>query len=311
MKPNDLLLAGTANLPLAQSTAGLLGTALGRCHIERFPDGEVSVELGESVRGKDVFLMQPTSAPVNDHLVELLALSDACRRADAARITAIVPYFGYARADKRGGRRSPVTARTVADLVEVAGIGHIVTLDAHTPQLEGFFHIPIDDLPVIDVLCDAHCKLLRPDTVIVSPDLGGVRRSVKFAERLGSSTAICVKRRLNGASVQVTQVIGDVRERHCCIVDDMITTGATIAEAAKVLRTHGAREPFTVAATHGVLVRGARERMNAAGVQQITVTDSINVEARSDPSVHIATVAPRLAEVIRRLSAGESLRELY
>ncbi|MEW5915172.1 MAG: ribose-phosphate diphosphokinase [Gemmatimonadota bacterium] len=311
MKPNDLFLAGTANVPLAQSIVGLLGSSLGNCHIERFPDGEVSVEVMESVRGKDVFLIQPTSAPVNDRLMELLALADACRRAAAARITAIVPYFGYARADKRSGRRAPVTARAVADLLEAAGINHVVTVDAHTPQLEGFFHIPIDDLSATDVLCDAQRDVLLPNTVIVSPDLGGLRRAVKFAERLGTTTAVCAKRRLDGSRVMVTQVIGDVRERRCCIVDDMITTGGTIAEAAKALRDAGAREPITAAATHGVLVAGARERLTGAGIQQITVTDSIDVPAGWDPPLRIATVAPKLAEVIRRLSAGESLRDLY
>lgn len=311
MKLNDLYLAGTANVPLAQSIAGILEKSLGVCRVERFPDGEVAVEIGDSVRGKDVFLLQPTCSPVNDHLMELLAMADACRRAAAARITAIIPYFGYARSDKRGGRRSPVTARTVADLIEAVGIDHVVTLDAHTPQLEGYFHIPIDDLSAIDVLCDAQRQQLQPETVIVSPDLGGISRAVKVAERLGMSTAICVKRRLDGRSVTVTQMIGDVRNRPCCIVDDMIATGGTIAEAIKALRAAGAREPISVAATHAVLVPGARELLANSGVQVLTLTDSIDVKEGGQPSIHVATVAPRLAEVVRRLSAGESLRDLY
>jgi ribose-phosphate pyrophosphokinase len=311
MKPNDLFLAGNANLPLAQSIVGLLEKSLGRCHVQRFPDGEVSVEIDESVRGKDVYLLQPTAPPVNDHLMELLALADACRRAAAARITAMVPYFGYARSDKRAGRRSPVSARTVADLIQVVGIDHVVTLDAHTPQLEGYFHIPIDDLSAIDILCDSLRPQLRPDTVIVSPDLGGMRRAVRIGERLGLSTALCVKRRLDGRNVAVTQLIGGVRKRPCCIVDDMIATGATIAEAVKVLRANGAEEAVTVVATHAVLVPGAREVLAAVGVREMTVTDSINVAADGHPLIRVATVAPRIAEVIRRLSAGESLRDLY
>jgi ribose-phosphate pyrophosphokinase len=310
MTHTDLLLAGTGNPPLAQSIAGALGKSLGVCRVERFPDGEISVEIGESVRGRDVFLLQPTSAPVNDHLMELLALADACRRADAGRVTAIVPYFGYARADKRAGRRSPVTARAVADLMQSAGIGHVVTVDAHTEQLEGFFRIPIDDISALRVLCDALRPHLQPDTVIVSPDLGGARRAARFSEHLERPTAICVKRRLDGQTVMVTQVIGDVRDRPCCLVDDMITTGGTIAEAARALRASGSRDSFTVVATHGVLVPGAHERLRAAEVAQLIVTDSVVVAEGGEPPIQCATVAQQLAEVIRRLSAGESLRGL-
>ncbi len=308
MTYTSLLLAGTANFPLAESVAGLLGKSLGVCRVARFPDGEVSVEIAESVRGLEVFLLQPTSAPVNDHLMELLALADACRRAAASHITAIVPYFGYARADKRAGRRSPVMARAVADLMQAAGIGHVVTVDSHTEQLEGFFHIPIDDVSALRVLSDALRPHLKPDTVIVSPDLGGARRAARFSEHLQRPTAICVKRRLDGQSVTVTQVIGDVRDRPCCLVDDMITTGATIAEAVKALRASGSLGAFTVAATHGVLVPGAHERLRAADVTRVIVTDSVVVAEGGEPPVQCATVAHQIAEVIRRLSAGESLR---
>jgi ribose-phosphate pyrophosphokinase len=307
----DLLIAGTANPALSRDVALALGRPLGACRIERFPDGEVAVEIEESVRGRGVFLIQPTSAPVNDHLVELLVLADACRRADAARVTAIVPYFGYARSDKRAGRRVPVTARAVADLMQSAGIGHVVTVDAHAPQIEGFFHIPIDDLSAYPVLCQALRPFIRPDSVIVSPDLGGARRAALYSERLSLPTAICVKRRTSGASVSITQVIGDVRDRPCIIVDDMITTGGTVAEAAKALVTLGARGDFVVAASHGVLMPGARERMRAAGVTRVLVTDSIPQDEGGEPPLTRITVAPLLADVIRRLSAGESLRDLY
>jgi ribose-phosphate pyrophosphokinase len=259
----------------------------------------------------DVFVVQPTCTPVNDHVMELLAIADACRRADAARITAIVPYFGYARADKRAGRRAPVTARAVADLMQALGIARVVTVDAHTPQLEGFFHIPIDDLSAFGVLCDSLRPHIESDAVIVSPDLGGARRATKFSERLGRPTAICVKRRADGASVTVTQVIGDVRDRPCCIVDDMITTGGTIAEAARALRANGAREPLYVAATHAVLVPGARERLKSAAIARVIVTDSIPTQIGGEPPLQRATEAPLLADVIRRLSAGESLHDLH
>lgn len=243
--------------------------------------------------------------------VELLAFADACRRAAAERITAVVPYFGYARSDKRQGRRVPVTARAVADTMQAVGIDHVVTLDAHTPQLEGFFRIPIDNLTLVPTLCDALQPALAHDAVIVSPDLGGVKRATDLAERLGRSVAVCVKRRTSAERVAVTQVIGDVRDRPCVIVDDMITTGGTIAEAAKALREHGADDTFVVAASHGVLVSGARERLREAGVTEVVVSDSIPVTAGGAPRIVTTTVAPLLAEVIRRLLTARSLRDLY
>lgn len=311
MKHGDLLLAGTANSPLAQEIASALESTLGACRIERFPDGEVSLEIDESVRDRAVYLLQPTSAPVNDHLLELLALADACRRAGAARITAVVPYFGYARADKRDRRRSPVTARAVADLMESVGIGHVVTVDAHTPQLEGFFHVPIDDLSAVPALCEAMRPAIPDDAVIVSPDLGGARRAAIYSELLGRPTAICVKRRTSGASVTITQVIGDVRDRTCVIVDDMITTGGTVAKAAKALVAQGAHHDFVVAASHGVLVPGARETMHSAGVRRIVISNSILVAEGGPPAITRVSVAPLLANAIRRLRSGESLRDLY
>ena len=304
------LFAGTANRPLAAAIGNALGIALGDCTIERFPDGEVAVELEESVRGRDVFVVQPTAPPVNDHLGELLVFADACRRADAKRVTAIVPYFGYARSDKREGRRVPVTARAVADLMEAVGIDHVVTLDAHTPQLEGFFHVPIDNLSAVNLLCDALGSRLSTEAVIVSPDLGGVKRATQYGERLARPVAICVKRRTSGTAVAVSQVIGDVRDKRCVIVDDMITTGGTIAEAVSALRAQGAADISTVAATHGVLVPGAREKLCAAGVREVLVSDSIEVDVTAEPRLTRVTVAPLLAAVVRRLVSGESLRAL-
>jgi ribose-phosphate pyrophosphokinase len=306
-----VLLAGTGHPTLAAEIAARLGVSLGACRVERFPDGEVAAELEQSVRGHDVFVVQPTSPPVNDHLVELLVIADACRRADAERITAIVPYFGYARSDRRSGRRVPVMARVVADAMQSIGIDHVVTLDAHTPQIEGFFRIPIDNLSIVATMCAGLTPLLTHDTVIVSPDLGGAKRATEVGERLGHPVAVCVKRRTNGESVAITQVIGDVRNRACVIVDDMITTGGTIAEAAKALRAEGARDGMVVMASHGVLVPGARAKMRAAGVRAVLVSDSIPVESDAELPVTGVAIAPLLAEVVERLMAARSLRDLY
>jgi ribose-phosphate pyrophosphokinase len=306
-----VLFAGTAHPALAADIARHLGIGLGACRVERFPDGEIAADLEQSVRGRDVFIVQPTSPPVNDHLVELIVIADACRRADAERITAIVPYFGYARSDKRQSRRVPVMARAVADMIQAIGIDHVVTLDAHTPQIEGFFRIPIDNLSLVSTMCRALEPHLGDDTVVVSPDLGGVKRATELGERLGRPVAVCVKRRTTGASVAVTQVIGDVRDRPCIIVDDMITTGGTIAEAAKALRAQGARDEMVVAASHGVLVPGAHHRMRAVGVSEVLVSDSIPIDPVTELHVTRVPIAPLLADVVERLMAARSLQDLY
>lgn len=304
------LFAGTANEPLAAAVARELDVPLAGRTVQRFPDGEISVRLEQSVRGREVFILQPTSPAVSDHLVELLVFADACRRAAAARITAIVPYLGYARSDRRQGLRAPVTASLVAMLLETAGVTHVVALDLHSPQLEGFFRIPIDNLTAVPVLCAALRPRVAADAVVVSPDLGATRLATEYGQRLGLAAAVCHKQRTSGTAVKVARIVGEVRDRPCVIVDDMITTGGTIAEAMAALTAAGARPEFTVAATHAVLVEGARERLAAAGVRELFATDTVAQSAGGEPAVHVVSVAPSIADVIRRLVADESLHAL-
>ncbi len=305
------LIAGTANPPLAAAVAAVLGVAPLACAVERFPDGELAVHLDESVRGAEVCVVQPTAPPVNDHLVELLALVDACRRAAAERVTAVVPYFGYARGDKRDGRRAPVMARLAADLLQGAGVDHVMVVDPHAAQLEGFFRVPVDALGVVAPLCDALRDALPADAIVVSPDLGGARRAAEYGARLGRAVAVCRKRRLAGDAVEVLQVIGDVRDRPCVVVDDMITTGGTIAECVAALRRAGARPEIAVAATHGVLAPGAERRLADAGVHELVLTDTVALPAAETALPRrIVSLAPLLAEAIRRHVAGRSLRDL-
>jgi ribose-phosphate pyrophosphokinase len=310
------LVAGTANPPLAAAVAAEIGVAPVTCAVERFPDGELAVRLEESVRGAEVFVLQPTAPPVNDHLVELLALADACRRAAAGRVTAVVPYFGYGRGDKRDGRRAPVMARLAADLLQGAGVEHVMVVDPHAAQIEGFFRVPVDTLGAAGVLCDALRDALPDDAVVVSPDLGGARRAADYGARLGRAVAICRKRRLAGDAVEVLQVIGDVRDRPCVIVDDMITTGGTVAECAAALARAGARPGVVVAATHGVLAPGAERRLADAGVRELVLTDTVapHGAARAPEAARVprrtVSVAPLIAEAIRRHVADRSLRDL-
>lgn len=311
--PSYLLVAGSASVPLASSVARELGLALSPCRVERFPDGEVSVEIGESVRRREVVLIQATSPPVNDHLVELLLLADACRRAAASHIIAIVPYFGYARSDRPQGRRAPVSGRAAATVLEASGIDHVVTVDIHTPQVEGFFSIPTDDVAAMAALEPAFVPLLDDRSMIVAPDLGAVRRARDLSRRLGREMALCLKQRRTGTEVEVTGVVGDVSGRSCIIVDDMISTGGTVAESARALRAAGASEVRAVVATHAVFAPGAAERLAAAEVRHVVVSDTVTPSEGEWPggsTLHVVSVAPLLATVIRRIEAGESLRAL-
>ena len=304
------ILCGNANRALAAKVADAAGVALSDAVVERFPDGEVSVEIRASVRDKDVFIIQSTAPPVNDHLMELLAMVDACRRASAARIFAVIPYFGYARSDKRHGRREPISARLVADLLQTAGTDHIITIDLHASQIEGFFRIPVDSLTAVSILCDSLKRLLAPDTVVVSPDAGRLKMATDYAQNLNTSVVLLHKTRETGADTHVTHLVGDVRGRSCLVVDDMISTGGTIVEAVDKLVEMGARPAVVVAATHGVLLSGARAKLTAAPIGDVFVTDSIEQRTEDWPRLHVVSVALPLADAIRRLASSEFQPEL-
>ncbi|HEX7118502.1 MAG TPA: ribose-phosphate pyrophosphokinase [Longimicrobiales bacterium] len=307
MKPFTLL-AGTASRHLAKAIAAEVGVPLGAALVERFPDGETAVRIDAPVRDRDVFVIQATSPPVNDRLIELLAFVDACRRAAAARIIAVVPYFGYARSDRRSGRCEPIMAGLTAELIQAAGVDHVVAVDAHTAQFEGFFRIPCDVLSAVPALAEAIGDEISMDAVVVAPDLGAADRAAELAERFGTSYAVLDKRRTSGTTVEVARVFGDVRGRPCVVVDDMISTGGTIAEAVRALRDAGARPEVTVVATHAVLSGPARERLLALELRALVLTDTIPVATDAWPKARIVSVAPLIAAAIRRLAEGAAPR---
>lgn len=306
-----VIFAGTANPDLTAAIAADLGMFPGACAIERFPDGETSVQLLEAVRRKEVFLVQPLSPPVNDHLVELLALADACRRAGSARITAVVPYLGYARSDKRHCRREPISGRMVADVIEAIGIDHVVTMDLHAPQIEGFFHIPVDSLTAVPTLCNILHEKLPDGIVVAAPDAGALRMATDYAHRLKGTVAVLHKRRESGTGTQVTHLVGDVCDKPCLIVDDMISTGGTLASGIEALLKAGARPELTIAATHGLLLPGARQKLAHEAVKKILITDTVAGAPKDWPHLQVISIAPVIAGALKRLLEHRSLGDLY
>jgi ribose-phosphate pyrophosphokinase len=305
------IFAGTANPELTVAIAANLGVVPGACTIECFPDGETSIQLQESVRRKEVFLVQPLSPPANTHLVELLALADSCRRAAASRITAVVPYLGYARSDKRHGRREPIMGRMVADVLEAVGIHHVVTVELHAPQIEGFFKIPVDTLTAVPLLATYLKEDLSPGNVIVAPDAGALRMASEYAHRLNGTVAVLHKRRESGTGTQVTHLVGDVVGKTCLLVDDMISTGGTLASAIEALLKAGARPEFTIAATHGLLLAGARQKITHEAVKKVLITDTVGGAPTDWPRLQVISIAPVIAGALKRLVEHRSLGDLY
>jgi ribose-phosphate pyrophosphokinase len=303
------LFAGSANLPLAQTVATHLNAGLGLCEIERFPDGELHITLQESVRGHDVYLLQPTGPPAEAHLLELLLLADASRRAGAARVTAVMPYFGYARQDRRAAGREAVGARVMADVIQAAGIERVVVLDLHTAALEGFFSIPLAHLTAVPLLTEAAARDVTPDSVVVAPDLGAAKLAEQYATHLQLPVAIVHKTRISGATVRASRLTGDVRGRNAIIVDDMISTGGTIEAAANALLEAGCR-PDLVVASHGLFVGPAIERLKRVSIRRIRVTDSVPGSTDVPIPIERLPLASLLADAIQRLHTQQSLGEL-
>jgi len=303
------LLPGSANRSLAQAIAAILGEPPARCDHELFPDGEQHIEILDSVRGRDVYVIQPTSPPVDPHLMELLLLGDAARRAGAGRITAVVPYFGYARQDRRAKGREPVTSRLVADLIQAA-FDRVVALDVHTSSIEGLFRIPIEHLSAVPVLAEVARAARLPKSVIVAPDLGAVKLAERYAAILDLPIGVVRKRRLSGEQVTVSGIVGDVTGRAPIIVDDMISTGATIAAAIETLSAANCTSNIIVVATHGLFVGPAVERLRKSAANKIIVTDSVALPENVSLPVEVASVAPLLADAVGRLHRDQSLETL-
>jgi ribose-phosphate pyrophosphokinase len=308
------LFAGNANPALAQDIAKHLQTPLGRAYVGRFSDGEVNVELMENVRGRDVFILQSTCPPANDSLMELLVMVDACRRASAARITTVVPYFGYSRQDRRPrATRSAITAKLVANMVSSAGVNRLLTVDLHSDQIMGFFDIPVDNVYASPVLLGDAWKQTYSNVIVVSPDVGGVGRARAFAKRLDDAElAIIDKRRPRPNESKVMNIIGDVEGRTCILVDDMVDTAGTLCQAAQALKDEGATKVVAYI-THPVLSGGAVERISKSALDELVVTDTIPLSAvaKSASRIRQLSVAALLAETIRRIRDEESVSSLY
>jgi ribose-phosphate pyrophosphokinase len=304
------IFTGSANGPLAAAVAEQLGVPLGSRLAYRFPDGELHVELQESVRGHDVYLIQPTSHPVEAHLLELWLLADACRRAGAAYLTAVVPYFGYARQDRRASGREAVGARLIADLFAASGLQRLVAVDLHSAPLEGFFAVPVEHLSAVLLLAEAVQPLIPANAVVVAPDLGAVKLAERYASRLHLPMAIIDKERLTGEEVRVRRVVGRVEGCPVLVVDDMISTGGTVQAAIQALLAAGCAPEATVVASHGLFVGPVVERLRPLPVRRLLATDSVVAPAQLPFPVHGVSLAPLLSEAIRRLHDQQSLGDL-
>ncbi len=310
---NTVLFTGNANPALAHEMAASLGVELGKASVGRFSDGEVTVEIQQNVRARDVFVVQSTCAPTNENLMELLIMVDALKRASARRITAVIPYYGYARQDRRPrSMRVPISAKVVANLLETVGVERLLTMDLHADQIQGFFDIPVDNIYASPVLLSDLKSKAYPDLVVVSPDVGGVVRARALAKQLGSDLAIIDKRRPRANVSEVMHVIGEIEGRNCVVMDDMIDTAGTLVKAAEVLKERGAKHVFAYC-THPILSGPAVERIAASKLDEVVITNTIPLSeaARTCAKIRQLSVAFLFAETIRRISDGESVTSLF
>ena len=308
------LISGRAHPSLTREITDYLGIECGKINVSDFPDGEINVKLDQNIRGRDVYILQPTCPPVNDNLMELLILIDACKRASAERVTVVIPYFGYARQDRKDSGRVPITAKLVANLITKAGTDRVLTMDLHAAQIQGFFDVPVDHLYAAPVLDRYFTDLQLPpeDIVIVSPDEGSIKRALRHQECLGGGLAIVDKRRSSPTETKQANIIGDSLEGKVALLfDDMITTAGSICGAAEVAKAHGAKKIY-VSATHGVLCPPAIERLKNAPIDEIVITNSIALgEEQTLPNIKTVTIAPLLGEAIRRIHRNESVSYLF
>ncbi len=311
---NIKIFSANSNPELTAKIAKILGVPVGNSKVTKFSDGEISVTLNETVRGSDVFVVQSTNDPVNDHLMELLIMIDALKRASAGRITAVLPYMGYARQDRKAKARDPISAKLVADLITTAGADRVLTMDLHAAQIQGFFNIPVDHLLGAPILAPVYIERFgtkREDVVVVSPDLGSVTRARNFANRLDCPLAIIDKRRPKANVSEVMNIIGDIKDKTVILVDDMIDTAGTIANGAKALMDFGAKEIYACC-THGVLSGPAMERIEASPIKELLVLDTIQMPAEKKiDKIKFASVAPVFAEAINRIYQDVSVSTLF
>lgn len=303
------VLSGSGHPQLAEDVCRHLGISVVKMRRDRFPDGEIDVKIEEDMRGCDVFLLQPTSPPVNENLMEMLVILDCLRRASAARITAVIPYFGYARQDRKAEGRVPITAKLVANLIVTSGANRILTIDLHAAQIQGFFDIPVDELLGYTVLVPYISDLNKKNLCVMSPDVGGTRLARNYSRRLGCDMVVLDKRRLSGEETIVYNLIGSVEGKNVVLVDDMIATGGTVVDGARVAMERGARSVI-VCATHGVFASNALERLEKTSIEQIVVTDTILQRSNSE-KLKVLSVAPMLADAIRRIHENLSISEMF
>jgi ribose-phosphate pyrophosphokinase len=305
--------SGRSNPALAARISEYLGLPLGRAQLDNFPDGEISLKLFEDVRGRDTFVVQSTCPPVNDNLLELLIFIDCLKRASASRITAVIPYFGYARQDRKDEGRVPITAKMVADILTKAGASRVLTLELHAAQIQGFFDIPVDNLSAEPVFSAYFETMHLQPLALVSPDVGNAKQSRVYADRMGANLAVIDKRRTSGTETATFGIIGDVQGQNVLMIDDIIATAGTVVQACKLVRAHGARR-IVVAAAHGVLCGPAVERLAGSGIDHLAVTDTIPIPGavrEKLPNLTVLTVSELLGEAIRRIHRNESVSSLF